>query len=152
LLTALLGVLIAVDLWPALAGWLGGPGMSLPTWPSEISGYRIILVPALLGGARVLLHSLESLLEGRFGADLAIAIACVAALLIREPAIAAEIVFIGMLGECLEQFTFERTQRAIRKVVEVFPRRSWVLRDGQEIRILTSQLQVGDHVVIKPGG
>ena len=43
-----------------------------------------------------------------------------------------------MVGECLECFTFERTQRAIHRIVEVFPRRCWVLRDGQEVRVLTS--------------
>src|SRR5437016_8855337 len=44
-----------------------------------------------------------------------------------------------------------RTQRAIRKLVEVFPRRCWLLRDGQEVRVLTSELKVGDRVVVKPG-
>src|SRR5262249_51804284 len=60
--------------------------------------------------------------------------------------------FIGMVGECLESFTFERTQRAVRRIVEVCPRRSWLLRDGQEVRVLTSEVQVGDRVVVKPGG
>src|SRR5581483_1177355 len=106
---------------------------------------------AILGGARAAFTSLESLLEGRFGADLAIVIACLAALLIGEPLVAAEIIFIGMVGECLESFTFDRTQRAIQRIVEVFPRRCWVLRDGQEVRVLTSELQIGDHVVVKPG-
>jgi Cu+-exporting ATPase len=151
LLTGLLGLLIAIDLWPAVAAWLAPKGIVLPSWPQEISGYRIALLAAVLGGARVLYLSLESLLEGRLGADLAIAIACVAAILIGEPLVAAEIVFIGMLGECLESFTFERTQRAVRRIVEVFPRRCWVLRDGQEVRIRTSELSVGDRIVVKPG-
>src|SRR5262249_50761357 len=75
----------------------------------------------------------------------------IAAILINEYLVAAEIVFIGMVGECLESFTFERTQRAIRSIVEVCPRRCWVLRGGQEVRVLTSGLQVGDRVVGKPG-
>src|SRR5262249_7078395 len=70
----------------------------------------------------------------------------------RKPLVAAEVVFIGMVGECLEGFTFDRTQRAIRKIVEVFPRRCWLLRDGQEIRVFTHDIRVGDRVVVKPGG
>ena len=62
-----------------------------------------------------------------------------------------EVVFIGLVGECLESFTFERTQRAIRKIVEVCPRRCWLLRDGQEVRVLVSELKPGDRVVVKPG-
>ena len=87
-------------------------GLGLPTWPREIYGYRFALIAAILGGARILYGSLEGLLEGKLGADLALAIACVAAILIGEPLVAAEVVFIGMVGECLEAFTFERTQRA----------------------------------------
>ncbi len=151
-LTGLLGACIAADVWPGIAGWLSGLGLTLPAWSSTVGGYRIALIAAIFGGARVLFVSLESLLEGRLGADLALAIACVAAILIGEPLVAAEIVFVGLLGECLEGFTFERTQRAVRRIVEVFPRRCWLLRDGQEVRIATSELQVGDSVVVKPGG
>src|SRR5262249_29591467 len=150
LLTGLLGVLIGLDLWPTVASWF--PGDGLPSWPTEWKGYRFAHLAAIIGGARILFTSLEGLLEGRIGADLALAIACIAAILINEPLVAAEIVFIGMLGECLESFTFERTQRAIRRIVEVCPRRCWLLRDGQEVRVLTSELRVGDRVVVKPGG
>src|SRR5207302_7705015 len=94
---------------------------------------------------------LDSLMEGRLGADLALTIACIAAIYLREHLVAAEIVFIGLVGECLESFTFERTQRAIRKLVEVFPRRCWLLRDGQEVRVLTGEVKAGDRVVVKPG-
>src|SRR5438132_8419420 len=152
LLTALLGLLIGADLWPAFAAWMTERGATLPVgWSRDIGGYRIVLLAAILGGARVLYGSLESLFEGRIGADLALAIACVAAILIGEPLVAAEIVFIGMVGECLESFTFERTQRAVERMVEVFPRRCWLLRDGQELRVLTSEVHVGDCVVVKPG-
>jgi Cu+-exporting ATPase len=153
LFTALLGAIIAADWWPVIAEFvLGATDISLPTWPREIFGYRIVLFAAILGGMRVAHTSLESLLEGKLGADLAIAIACIAAILIGEPMVAAEIVFIGMLGECLESYTFDRTRRAIRKVVEIFPHHCWVLRDGREVRSHSVDLNVGDQVVIKPGG
>src|SRR5262245_24855015 len=153
LLTALVGALLAVDLWPVLVNWLwpGGTGAWLPTWPREVFGYRFALVAAVLGGSRVLYNSLESLFEGRFGADLALALACIAAILIGEPLVAAEVVFIGMVGEVLESLTFQRTQRAIRSLIEITPRRCWLLRDGQEVRFLVSELRPGDHVVVKPG-
>jgi Cu+-exporting ATPase len=150
LLTAVLGLLIGADLWPALVKWTG---WNLWTWPREILGYPqgLALIAAILGGARTLYGSLESLWEGRLGADLALAIAAIAAILIREPLVAAEVVFIGLLGECLESITFERTQRAVRRIVEVFPRRCWLLRDGQEVRVRTDELKPGDRVVVKPG-
>src|SRR5215813_9025132 len=151
LLTGLLGVLIGADAWPIVARWIATWGPSLPSWSNELYGYRIALLAAILGGARTLYGSLNSLFEGRIGADLAVAIACVAAILVQEPLVAAEIVFIGMLGECLESITFERTQRAIQRIVEDCPRRCWVLRNGQEVRVRTAEVQVGDCVIVKPG-
>src|SRR5262249_33316222 len=153
LLTALLGALLARDLWRALGGWLwpGGSGAWLPVWPREVFRYRFALIAAVLGGSRVLYNSLESLFEGRLGADLALALACIAAILIGEPLVAAEVVFIGMVGEVLESLTFQRTQRALRGLVEITPRRCWLLREDQEVRVLVSELKPGDHVVVKPG-
>jgi Cu+-exporting ATPase len=149
LLTGLLGLLIGIDLWPRLVGWLGAE--ALPTWPATFYGLPLALIPAVLGGARIVYTTVEGLFEGRVGADLALAVACVAAILLGEYLVAAEIVFIGMFGECLEGFTFERTRRAVRRIVEVCPRRCWLLHDGQEVRVLVSELKVGDVVVVKPG-
>src|SRR5262245_15882339 len=153
LLTAVLGLLIAADLWPALVSWLGAQGLDLSawSWPRTVFGFRYALLAAALGGARILFSALDSLLEGRLGADLALVVACAAALYINEPLVAAEVVFIGLVGECLESITFERTQRAVRRLVEVFPIRCWLLRDGQEVRVFTKDLRVGDRVVVKPG-
>lgn len=159
LLTGLLGVLIGMDLWPVVADWAATLGVSLPTWPrafalgtAKMEPIRIALIAAVLGGARTLYGSLESLLEGRIGADLALAIACIAAILTGEPLVAAEIVFIGMVGECLENITFERTQRAVRKLIEVVPPDCLVLRHGQEVQVHSDHVQVGDRVIVKPGG
>jgi len=152
-ITGALALLLIGDLWPQLAKWLSEAIYPTPTWATtEIYGFRFALIVAVLGGARVLYGSLEKLSEGRVGADLAIAIACVAAILIGQPLVAAEVVFIGLVGECLEAFTFDRTQRALGKLTELFPQRCWVIREGVETRVLTSAVIVGDSVVVKPGG
>jgi Cu+-exporting ATPase len=143
-LTAFLGLILAGD----IALWLLNGADEAP---KVVFGFRLAIVAAVVGGARILYTSLESLFEGRLGADLALAIACIAAIYLREHLVAAEIVFIGLVGECLESFTFERTQRAIRQLVEVCPRRCWLLLDGQEVRVLTTDLRAGDRVVVKPG-
>src|SRR4051812_31051558 len=92
LFTALIGAVILADVLPYAGEWLGQP-----LWPNTYAGYRIALLAALLGGMRVLYSSLDSLLQGRLGADLALAIACVAAILTDKPLVAAEVVFVGLL-------------------------------------------------------
>jgi P-type Cu+ transporter len=149
--TAMLGVLILRDLWPAIAGFLLGAGADVGVWSNKFLGFRFALFAAVLGGARILYGALDSLMAGRLGADLAVALACIAAILIDEPLVAAEVVVIAMVGECLEAWTFTRTQRGIQKLVEVFPRKCWMLRDGQEVAVDTNTVRVGDRVRVKPG-
>src|SRR5262249_6041353 len=126
-------------------------------WPNEFfggpgqPGYRLALLAAVLGGARALYGSLDALFEGKVGADLALALACVAAILLKEPRVAAQIVFFRLGGEGLESVTFERTQRAVRRLVEICPRRCWRLRDGREEVALVAELRAGDVVLVKPG-
>ena len=60
-LTAIVGLLLAADLWPPFAGWLAGQGVQLPTWKRELFGYRYALLAAIVGGARVLYNSLDAL-------------------------------------------------------------------------------------------
>ena len=153
LLTGFVGALMLLDLWPLVAGWLE-PLTGKPGWQPlrEIFGLRLALYAAILGGARSLYASLEKLTHGKPSAELAIAIACIAAIVLGEPLIAAEVVFIGLLGECLEAWMSARTQRELGKLSELFPQRCWVLRDGVEVRTRTEDLVVGDVVVVKPGG
>jgi Cu+-exporting ATPase len=152
LLAFIVGALLGIDIWLQLADWLAARGLPTTSWNPKPFGLRYALIAAVIGGARVLYGSLEALFEGRVGADLALAIACLAAILIDEPLVAAEVVFIGLIGECLEAFTFARTQNALGKLAELFPVRCWVLRDGDEVRTFTTDVIVGDRVVVKPGG
>ena len=71
--------------------------------------------------------------------------------LLGEYFVAAEVVFIALVGECLEAFTFERAQRAIQKLLEYRPRTARVLRDGQEVEIAADAAAVGDVLVVRPG-
>ena len=95
--------------------------------------------------------ALAALLEGSIGADIALAIACIAAALLGEYFVAAEVVFIALVGECLEAFAFERAQRAMGKLLDFYPQQARVLRGDAEVELPTDQLVVGDLVIVRPG-
>ncbi|MBX6314321.1 MAG: cation-translocating P-type ATPase family protein [Isosphaeraceae bacterium] len=114
-------------------------------------GVPLALLAAVIGGGRVVYLALASLFEGRIGADIALAIACVAAAVMGEYFVAAEVVFIALFGECLEALTFERAQRAIQKLLEYRPRTARVVREGQEVEIPAEALRVGDLLIVRPG-
>ncbi len=157
LLTLLVGSLLFLDLaWDPLALWLAPwLGVELPILDSGLTlfgtHWRFALIAAILGSARALYGALESLSAGRIGADLALAIAAVAAILINQPLVAAEVILIGLIGECLEAFTFDRTKRAITRLVELTPQLCWLIRDGEPVKTSVAELKAGDRILVRPG-
>ena len=118
---------------PAAPGGRGARGARQPV--AAPFGVPLALLAAVLGGGRVVYLALAALFEGSIGADIALAIACIAAACLGEYFVAAEVVFIALVGECLEALTFERAQRAIGKLLDFYPRTARVIRDDAEVDV-----------------
>ena len=123
--TVLLGLLIGADV---LQSWLG-----LAEW--RPLGVSLSLIAALLGAVYIVYGALEALVHRRIGADFALAQACIAALVLGQPFVAAEVVFIALVGEVLEALTFARTKRALGRLVEDTPRTARVRREGEVVEV-----------------
>ena len=94
------------------------------------AGLSLSLIAAILGAVYIVYGALRMLLQGRIGADLALAQASLAALVLGQPFVAAEVVFIALLGEVLEAWTFRAARRAMGRLVDQTPRTARVRRDG----------------------
>ncbi len=141
-LTALVAALVTADV---LFWWLGYESLRNPL------GFNLSAIAAVLGGARICYGALTALLKGDVGADLALAIAMVAALVLREYWVAAEVVLIAMIGESLEAITYSRTHRELHKIFELRPRTVRVRRDDQTLEVAVGQVVIGETVVVRPG-
>ncbi|WP_152050031.1 cation-translocating P-type ATPase family protein [Tautonia marina] len=142
LFTALLGALIGLD----LVLWSFAPTSWRAPW-----GVSLIWVAALVGSARIVYQALEALVKGRVGADVALAVAALAALALREPFVAAEVVFIAMVGEVLEAITANRAMKSIRRLFDQAPRVARVRRDGQLVEVPPHEVKAGEVVVVAAG-
>ncbi len=145
LLTFVVGALLGVDL---LIGMINDP-----TWSAyrEPFGFRLALLAAVLGGARILYQTLEGLFEGRVGANLALTVAALAAIILGEQMTAALVVFIALCGESIEGYTLDRAQSAIRRIFRLRPSLAHVVRDGREFDLPVEEVRVGETVTIRPG-
>ncbi len=144
LLTGLVLALIGIDL---LLGFAPPPG-----WESRtIAGYRFAMWAAMIGGSRLLYHTLDDLWDGKIGAGLALVIALAAAILLGEYLTAALVVAITLLGECLEGYTIDRAHAAIRQSLMKRPSTALVIRNGSEIEVAAGDVVVGETVVVRPG-
>ena len=56
------------------------------------------------------------------------------------------------LGMLLEDMAVERTGETIKKLMALQPKTAIVVRDGEEKEIPVDEVQVGDTVIVKPGG
>ena len=151
--TFMVGFLMIWDLLRYLPGGaIAWTGFDSSVIPKELWGIRPALIAAVVGGARALYGALDSLSQGRPGADMAIAVAALASILLREHLVAAEVVLVGLCGECLEWWTFERTKSQLRGLVEICPSRCWrILPDGTSERVETTSVRVGDKIGVKAG-
>ena len=120
-------------------------------WPNALFGYRFALVAAVLGGARILYHALDGLLSGRIGADLALTIACLAAIVLGEHQTAGLVVLISLVGESLEGYTIDRARWAVRQTFALQPAMAHLTQDGRERDVPIAEVRVGDFVVVRPG-
>lgn len=145
LLTLATGLLLVADF---VLGVIDDPALAAYRSPF---GFRLALLSAVLGGARILYHTLEGLTAGRVGADLALTIACLAAILLGEHQVAALVVSIALLGESIEGYTVDRATRAIRGIFQLSPRQAHVVRDGRELDVPVSELAPAEEVLVRPG-
>ncbi len=159
-LSAPLYVLTAIVAALLMADWLLGSGAPVASkaagwlpagWPNTLFGYRLALVAAVLGGARILYHALDGLLSGRVGADLALTIACLAAIVLGEHQTAGLVVVISLIGESLEGYTIDRARWAVRQTFALQPAMAHLTQEGRERDVPIAEVRVGDFVVVRPG-
>ncbi|MEM4554973.1 MAG: heavy metal translocating P-type ATPase [Candidatus Anstonellaceae archaeon] len=65
--------------------------------------------------------------------------------------VSATLITLVLLGRYLEAIAKGKTSEAIRKLMDLSPKTACVIRNGKEIRIQTSEVLVGDRVLVKPG-
>jgi Cd2+/Zn2+-exporting ATPase/Cu+-exporting ATPase len=107
---------------------------------------------ALIGGYPIFKEALENIVERKMTMELSMTIALLAALAIREIFTALVITVFVLAAEVLEGLTVDRGRRAIQSLLDFLPRIVTVRRSGQVTEVASDQVQVGDTVIVKPGG
>jgi len=141
-LAQVIGLLILAE----ILIWLFGPAATFIGWKSPARW------AAILGTIWSCHGVLENLVEGRIGADLALAQAALAALFLKEDFVAAEVVFISLVGEWLEDVAYQRARRAIGRLIDHAPDTAWVQRDGHWTEVPAGSVLVGELVAVDAGG
>jgi Cu+-exporting ATPase len=126
--------------------WLGLLEHVVDRIPAPIS-----IAAVLVGGIPIFRNVYRAALRRTATAHTLMTIGIVGALAIEEFVAAALIVFFMRLADFLEEFTTERSRRAIKELVKLAPQTARVERNGQEVELPLARLQPGDIVVVRAG-
>jgi heavy metal translocating P-type ATPase len=108
------------------------------------------LCAALVGGYPVFREAVNNLAARRMTMELSMTLALTAALAIKEFSTALFILFFVLGAEMLEHLTVSRGRRAIQNLLDLLPKTAWRRRGYGVEEVSTSQLCVGEVVVIRP--
>jgi heavy metal translocating P-type ATPase len=110
------------------------------------------IAAALIGGYPIFKEAIENILERKMTMELSMTIALLSALAIGEFFTALVITGFVLAAEVLEGLTVGRGRRAIQSLLDFLPRTVAVRRNHEVVEVASDQVQVGDTVIVKPGG
>jgi Cu+-exporting ATPase len=143
----LLAILFGVILFIIVVGeGLGLFETIIPLIPWPISLAIVILI-----GYPAFYNVLRATLNRQIIAHTLMSMGVLAAIAVGEWATAAVVAFFMRVGDYVERFTTERARRAVKDLSSLAPQTARLQRDGTEIEVPISQVQIGETVVIRPG-
>jgi Zn2+/Cd2+-exporting ATPase len=105
----------------------------------------------LAGGLPATWQALRSLRKGVIDIDLLMVTAALAAAAVGEARDGAILLFLFSLSGTLEDYALGNTRRAVSALMKLRPDTANVLREGQSVTVAVAEVQLGDHVLVKPG-
>ncbi len=142
------GLFLSLLAGAALAiGWTGETFFALAR-PVGIGLYVLALVA---GGWDATKDAVGATLEGRFDIDVLMVVAALGAVSLGRWADGALLLFLFSLGHALEHYAMDRARGAIHALADLTPDTARVRRDGRDVEISTSELTIGETVVVRPG-
>ena len=106
----------------------------------------------LFTGQQGVKSAIASLREKVLDVDVLMVLAAVGAAIVGAPFEGALLLFLFSFSNVLQRYAMERTHRAIESLLKLRPDTASVKRGGTVIEVPVEDLQIGETVVVKPGG
>lgn len=112
------------------------------------------MIIAITGGTLAFLMFVEmikTLRSGKYGVDILAITAIVATLLVNEYWASLMILIMLTGGESLEDYAQKKAGQELQSLLDNTPRTAHKLQGNQQLDVAVDTLEIGDHLVIKPG-
>ena len=135
------------------AGLLIVLGLALRYVDLAAYGDAALIIATLIAVAPISIKALQALRYKTFSIELLVTIAVVGALYIGEYIESSVVTFLFLFGSYLEARTLDKTRSSIRELTDMAPQEAnLLLPDGSRQVVSVDDINVGDHLVILPGG
>ncbi len=131
----------------AAASYLWGVSIGEPAYVAA----GLALISVAINGVPIVLGAIRGLLRRQVNVDELVALAIIASLIQGEFLAAAVVSFVMVLGALIEEATSDSARKAIEALIRIAPETAIVLVDGEPQTIATSEVRVGDMLLVKPG-
>ncbi|HIE18147.1 TPA: cadmium-translocating P-type ATPase, partial [Candidatus Bathyarchaeota archaeon] len=112
----------------------------------------LFLVTAAISGYSIVKEGLSSLIfRKKLSIDFLIMIAAVGSFFIGHGEEGAAVIFLFYVAEFLESYAAERARKSIASLMELAPEVATVKRDGDEVKVPVSEVDVNEILIIRPG-
>ncbi|RLB67180.1 MAG: cation-transporting P-type ATPase, partial [Deltaproteobacteria bacterium] len=120
--------------------------------PVSQGPFSLTALVAVVGALPLLKHAWENLRQGwHMSLFPFLAVSCVVAIFIGEALAAMEIIWILRIGMLLEDYVDERSRRAIRDILQVAAKNTFIVIEGVEVEIPADQVKASNTVVCHTG-
>ena len=122
--------------------------LTLPWWAELLIFLAVYLVP----GFSVLEKAVRNIAHGQvFDENFLMTIASIAAFAIGQYPEAVEVILFYQVGELFEKIAVGRSRQAVSDLLDLCPDEATVLRDGKPETVLVDEVEVGEHILVRPG-
>lgn len=109
-------------------------------------------IAIIISGIPIIYGAIKGLVtEFDVTADVLVAIALIAAVIIGEYFAAGEVAFIMQLGKVLEDVTAEKSHKSLQSLINLTPQQALLRTSYGEKAILASEVKTGDILLVRPG-
>jgi Cu+-exporting ATPase len=136
----------AVLLVVIVGEWLGWIERITAVVPGYV-GWALVL----LAGSPIFLNVIKATLRRRVISHTLMSLGVAASLVVGQWPTAAVVVFLMHIGNFAENFTTERSRRALKNLTSMAPSTARIEREEGEVEVPLSQVVSGDIVVVRPG-
>lgn len=112
----------------------------------------LYLASYVIAGFDIIADAAKNIVKGElFDENFLMSAASLGAIFIKKFAEAPAVILFYQIGEFLQDYAFERSEKSIKKITDIRPDYAYIKKDGGKIKVNAADVNPGDIIVSVPG-